>query len=211
MLRTSKRPCAPKDRDQKFTEPVALSSTFPVNLRLPPTALGSGFDLLALRARCKNNVTRRPCPGKACGRENGASLRARGNLYHIPRPLAGRLGRTRRILQSTRDVADRCESWRTLRGRPSRDVGQPSVPRPYHASSSPGSCSGRTALASHIRCRRAIGDSRCRIERSPSDGGAPSAIPGGRPDASRQLSITLTLVHSRRTPETGGFGPSGSG
>ena len=42
--------------DQKFTEPVALSSTFPVNLRLPPTALGSGFDLLALRARCQKNV-----------------------------------------------------------------------------------------------------------------------------------------------------------
>src|SRR5215831_18651574 len=39
--------------DQKFTEPVALSSTSPGNLRLPPTALGSGFDLLALRARCK--------------------------------------------------------------------------------------------------------------------------------------------------------------
>ena len=39
-------------RDQKFTEPVALSSTSPTNLRLPPTALRSGFDLLALRARC---------------------------------------------------------------------------------------------------------------------------------------------------------------
>ena len=37
---------------QKLTEPVALSSTVPVNLRLPPSALGSGFDLLALRARC---------------------------------------------------------------------------------------------------------------------------------------------------------------
>jgi len=39
-------------RDQKFTEPVSLSSTSPGNLRLPPTALRSGFDLLALRARC---------------------------------------------------------------------------------------------------------------------------------------------------------------
>jgi hypothetical protein len=43
--------------DQKFTEPVALSSTFPVNLRLPPIALGSGFDLLAPRARCQKNVS----------------------------------------------------------------------------------------------------------------------------------------------------------
>ena len=46
------------DPDQKFTEPVALSSTSPVNLRLPPTALRSGFDLLALRARCKKEATR---------------------------------------------------------------------------------------------------------------------------------------------------------
>ncbi len=38
---------------QKFTEPVALSSTNPTNLRLAPTALGSGFGLLTLRARCK--------------------------------------------------------------------------------------------------------------------------------------------------------------
>jgi hypothetical protein len=28
-----------------------------MNLRLPPTALGSGFDLLALRARCKRELT----------------------------------------------------------------------------------------------------------------------------------------------------------
>ena len=48
-----------KGADHKFTEPVALSSTSPVNLRLPPTALGSGFDLLALRARCKGESTGR--------------------------------------------------------------------------------------------------------------------------------------------------------
>jgi hypothetical protein len=46
------------DPDQKFTEPVALPSTSPGNLRLPPTALRSGFDLLALRARCKGDATR---------------------------------------------------------------------------------------------------------------------------------------------------------
>jgi hypothetical protein len=42
----------------EFSEPVALSSTVPANLRLPPRALGSGFDLLALRARCKREPTR---------------------------------------------------------------------------------------------------------------------------------------------------------
>jgi len=38
---------------KKFTEPVALSSIDPADLWLPPTASGSDFDLLALRARCK--------------------------------------------------------------------------------------------------------------------------------------------------------------
>jgi hypothetical protein len=38
---------------QKFTEPVAFSSTIPTNLRLAPTALGNRFGLLTLRARCK--------------------------------------------------------------------------------------------------------------------------------------------------------------
>ena len=54
---------------KKFTEPVALLSTFPVNLRLPPTALGSGFDLLALRARCKREG-RRPASRRARGAES---------------------------------------------------------------------------------------------------------------------------------------------
>src|SRR6266513_5033980 len=34
-----------------FAEPISLSSTVLVDLRLPPTALGLGFVLLALRAR----------------------------------------------------------------------------------------------------------------------------------------------------------------
>src|SRR5262245_55310674 len=38
---------------QKFTEPGALSSSTPTNLRLPPTAYRSGIALLASRARCK--------------------------------------------------------------------------------------------------------------------------------------------------------------
>ncbi len=40
---------------QKFTEPVALLSTSPGNLRLAATAPWSRFVLLALRARCKGD------------------------------------------------------------------------------------------------------------------------------------------------------------
>ena len=45
---------------QKFTEPVAFSSTLPTNFRLAPTALGNSFGLLTLRTRCNNqpNETR---------------------------------------------------------------------------------------------------------------------------------------------------------
>jgi hypothetical protein len=40
------------DRPEKFTEPVALSSTQPDDIPLPHTAVRLRFDLLALRARC---------------------------------------------------------------------------------------------------------------------------------------------------------------
>ena len=43
-------------RDQKFTEPVALSSTASADLPLPGTAFGSDFVLLTLRARCKQHT-----------------------------------------------------------------------------------------------------------------------------------------------------------
>src|SRR5207245_5393003 len=42
--------------DQKFTEPGALSSPVPTDLRLPPSALRDGFDLLASRARCRRET-----------------------------------------------------------------------------------------------------------------------------------------------------------
>ena len=38
---------------KKFSEPGALSSSAPTNFRLPPTAYRCGLDLLASRARCK--------------------------------------------------------------------------------------------------------------------------------------------------------------
>ena len=44
----------PNDSTQKFTEPVALSSTLPADLPVARTALELSFDLLALRARCKS-------------------------------------------------------------------------------------------------------------------------------------------------------------
>ena len=41
-----------------FAESISLSSTGSADLRLPPTASGSGFDLLALRARRKRESRR---------------------------------------------------------------------------------------------------------------------------------------------------------
>src|SRR3954453_9156075 len=49
---------------KRFTEPVTLSSTIPADfppsaLRLPRTASGGDFDLLASRARCEEKPMRR--------------------------------------------------------------------------------------------------------------------------------------------------------
>src|SRR5215203_3622363 len=57
-------------RDQKFTEPVALSSSEPGDFPLPRTVSRLGFDLLALRARCKGEVTAR-CGGAQGRRRRG--------------------------------------------------------------------------------------------------------------------------------------------
>src|SRR5712691_1962701 len=46
---------------KKFAEPVSLSSTVSADLPLPGTAFGLGFDLLALRARRRSNLT---CPAR---------------------------------------------------------------------------------------------------------------------------------------------------
>ena len=45
-----------------FAESISLSSTGSADLRLPPTAFASGFDLLALRARRKRKSRRGPVP-----------------------------------------------------------------------------------------------------------------------------------------------------
>ena len=49
-----------RKRDQRFAEPVALSSTGPTDVPLPRTAPRPGFDLLALRARRRWESTAPP-------------------------------------------------------------------------------------------------------------------------------------------------------
>jgi hypothetical protein len=61
-------------RGKKFTEPVALSSTNPTNLRLAPTALGSSFGLLTLRARCKRQSNGADRRGQAQSRRYARCL-----------------------------------------------------------------------------------------------------------------------------------------
>ena len=68
-------------RDHRFTEPGALSSTAPVDfppsaLRLPRTASGDDFDLLASRARCKKDSTGSArADARVAERENVRKLR----------------------------------------------------------------------------------------------------------------------------------------
>ena len=45
--------------DHEFAEPVAVSSTVSADIRLPPSALEVGFDLLPLRARRSSESTQR--------------------------------------------------------------------------------------------------------------------------------------------------------
>src|SRR6266540_1725396 len=54
---TSRRSEGEIGSDQKFAEPVSLSSTTPANFPLPRTAARLGFDLLATRARRKQHST----------------------------------------------------------------------------------------------------------------------------------------------------------
>ena len=61
---------------KKFTEPVALSSPEPVGFPLSRTALGPGFDLLALRSRCKGDSTTRRRPVQGDRNRNVRSLHA---------------------------------------------------------------------------------------------------------------------------------------
>lgn len=77
------RPISPlTERDQSFAEPVAFSSTGPADFRLPPTIAGTGFDLVTLRAR-RREETRAPLwsvQDPFCTR---TSLFAKSSVFHI--------------------------------------------------------------------------------------------------------------------------------
>ena len=57
-----------------FAESISLSSTGPADLRLPPTAFASGFDLLALRARRKWESRRGQVLSQEVRRRKGRNL-----------------------------------------------------------------------------------------------------------------------------------------
>jgi hypothetical protein len=86
--RVSRRTLAPK----VFAEPVSLSSTVPAGLRLPPTATGSGFDLLALRARRRREGNRGRVPVQVVENRRGRYLRII-QLSTIPQPFFQLVGK----------------------------------------------------------------------------------------------------------------------
>src|SRR5690349_17355557 len=55
-VRQGQAEASPCVSDHKFAEPVSLSSTVSADLPLPGTAFGTGFVLLALRARRKQHT-----------------------------------------------------------------------------------------------------------------------------------------------------------
>ncbi len=76
--------------DQKeFTEPVALSSTCHVDLPLARSACVTGFDLVALRARCTANLRPRQGEVKRPWREKPANCTV---SFSVLSPLVNRLG-----------------------------------------------------------------------------------------------------------------------
>ena len=75
---------------RKFTEPVALSSTRHIDLPLARSACVTGFDLVALRARCTANLRGREERGQAA-RETRSSQIA---PVSVSRPDAGRSAAT---------------------------------------------------------------------------------------------------------------------
>src|SRR4051794_24216291 len=85
----------------KFAEPVALSSTTPAGFPLARTALGCGFDLLALRARRNRHARRGPGAGE--GGVDGRAANWGGSCSNSAATVAnvdnavGRGARTREI------------------------------------------------------------------------------------------------------------------
>src|SRR6266545_4347237 len=73
---------------KKFAEPVSLSSTPPADFPLPRTAARLGFVLLALRARRKQDCTRkRTSPSRAFADESAAICE--GSFWNLARRPGG--------------------------------------------------------------------------------------------------------------------------
>jgi hypothetical protein len=64
---------------KKFAEPVSLSSTASADFRLPATAFGFGFDLLALCARRKWESRDVETEGQGVSKGRGRNLR----IFHF--------------------------------------------------------------------------------------------------------------------------------
>jgi hypothetical protein len=92
-----------------FAESISLSSTGSADLRLPPTAFGSGFDLLALRARRKRESRRGQVLPQEVRKRKRAQF-ARIQLSTFPQ-------QTLQLVES-----DACPSFRVLH--------MPHIPRP---------------------------------------------------------------------------------
>ena len=131
--------------DQKFAEPVSLSSTLPTGLRLPPSAARMGFDLLALRARRKKETRVLTAPDA-----------------RAPRNEISRILRTPAGLDSGRSSPPR--------GRSARGTGEEEEEqhRPPRRSSPPPRCAGpgaRRCPTGAARARRTCrSDGRAAIE-----------------------------------------------
>ncbi len=148
-------PCAPLRTTQKFTEPVALSSTSPVNLWLPPRALGSGFDLLALRARCKNESTGSDVSPQAPSTRICRILRARDcpHFHGFCRGLGRTLWISGKAGSRCGERARRCAGGARLR----LDLTSIGV----HSATTPGSGRERADPAGRHVARRGLDGGRC--------------------------------------------------
>jgi hypothetical protein len=211
---------------KKFTEPVALLSTTPGNLRLPPTALRSRFDLLALRARCKSNLPREPTSRQDLPARKARILRT-GNCPHFHGLCAG-LGRSLWIVSPIHGQDHLVQNLPNPEGRgwpkaspPGSDPERAPNPPPcrhivrrargfVRVSLRQGCWPHRTPSGSDPGAG-ALGDvregprSQCRVWLGPRSGGMEAldcsldCSNSGRQAVARllrQLSITLTLVHS---------------
>src|SRR5215207_2753089 len=72
-IRIAGRPYQPVS-DQKFAEPVALSSTVSTGFGLPPTTTRYGFDLVTLRARRKRQPTKPGLSSQDLGERSSRNL-----------------------------------------------------------------------------------------------------------------------------------------